>query len=102
MIEEMIATRENELECTGWSNFAFVENEDGSVSVAVVHRLDVDRRWSAYVYELANSRRWYAVSRLLVCNLDTFESSDTLSLSELTKRVKQLETWQKRVMGIGE
>ncbi len=72
MIEEMIATRENEMETTSWANFAFVENKDGGVSVADVYRNDgAGRHWDASVRGLASGYRWDADNRLLVCNLDT-------------------------------
>ncbi len=72
-IEEMVeATERGEdtgLVTNGYSNFAFVENEDGSVSVARVARDGDDRPWRA-LSALADSRRWYADNRLMVCNLD--------------------------------
>ncbi len=54
----------------GYGNFFFVENEDGSVSVAFVYRYGVARPWNAHVDELAHSYRWRADRRLVVCNLD--------------------------------
>lgn len=54
----------------GYGNFAFVENEDGSVSVVNVRRRGDDRPWRASVYELAYDNRWHAGGRLMVCNLD--------------------------------
>ncbi len=75
MIEEMIATRENELETTGWANFAFVENKDGGVSVADVYRYGDVRPWRAGVYELASGNRWCADYRLMV-----LATSDTRAL----------------------
>ncbi|MDR3547758.1 MAG: hypothetical protein P4M11_05755 [Candidatus Pacebacteria bacterium] len=57
-----------------WGNFAFIDNGDpggeNPVSVAHVVRYDDARPWSAYVYVLADSNRWIAGYRLMVCNLD--------------------------------
>ena len=52
----------------GWANWFFVENKDGSVSVAFVVR-DVSG-WFASVDRLGLGLRWYADFRLLVRNLD--------------------------------
>ncbi len=56
------------LRTDGYANFFFVENEDGSVSVAFVDR--DGRQWRARVRGLARGGRWYAGHRLMVCNLD--------------------------------
>jgi hypothetical protein len=52
----------------GWANWFFVEDKNGSVSVAHVSR--GDSRWLARVRRLGNDRRWRADFRLLVRNLD--------------------------------
>lgn len=58
------------LRTDGYANFFFVENKDGSVSVADVRRRVDGRHWRAGVGELADCYRWRADIRLLVCNLD--------------------------------
>ncbi|MFZ1075205.1 MAG: hypothetical protein WAN50_02430 [Minisyncoccia bacterium] len=52
----------------GWANWFFVEDKNGSVSVAGVNR--GDSRWNADVSRLGNDDRWDADDRLLVRNLD--------------------------------
>ncbi len=85
MVEEIIATRENELETTGYANFFFVENKDGGVSVAGVFRRGVGRPWDARVDELADVYRWYADDRLVVCNLETRPLGTSDPVSDLPK-----------------
>ncbi len=68
MVEATERGENTGLRTDGYGNFFFVENEDGSVSVAYVDR--DDRRWRAFVYELGDGYRWCAVYRLVVCNLD--------------------------------
>jgi hypothetical protein len=53
----------------GWGNFFFLENEDGSVSVGNVSR--VERAWHKHVNPLGDDDRWGTAYRLLVRNLDT-------------------------------
>jgi hypothetical protein len=85
MVEKMIAEREDELENTGWGNFAFVENADGSVSV--LHFVLFDGRWSAYVNRLGCGDGWLAENRLLLRNSD---ASETLYLEERVARLEKL------------
>ena len=94
MVEEMIAKHKSELGVTGWGNFFFMENKDGSVSVGSVAR--VERAWFAYVYRLGDYYRWSADNRLLVRNLGTLESSGPLTLEA---RITSLEAFEKRVRG---
>ena len=94
MVEEMIKTRESELETTGWGNLFFVENEDGSVSVAYVFRYDDDRHWDAFVYELGYDYRWYAGYRLVLCNSDSRANSDSQVIYSYTYDLGNLETWK--------
>lgn len=81
MVEKMIAERENELETMGWGNFAFMENKDGSVSVAYVPRYGIGRSWYAYVLVLAYGLRWDAGVRLIVSNLES--KKDPYEFNEL-------------------
>jgi hypothetical protein len=54
------------LRTDGWSNFAFVENEDGSVSVVLVGRLDDG--WGRGVSSLGIDYVWNAGGRLVLSN----------------------------------
>ena len=53
----------------GHANFAFMENADGSVSVALVNR--GDRGWRGDADPLSDDYRWLADRRLLLRNSDT-------------------------------
>lgn len=66
MVKRQEAGDDVGLRTDGWGNFAFVENEDGSVSV-----VDVDRdggRWDRRVDSLGSGRVWRAVGRLVLSN----------------------------------
>lgn len=71
-LEEMVEASERSeptgMRTDGWGNFGFVENADGSVSVAAVHR--VDPRWDSHVSRFDYGPAIVADYRLLVCNLD--------------------------------
>lgn len=54
------------LRTDGWANFAFVENEDGSVSVVGVGRSV--GRWDRSVRSLGRGRVWYRDGRLVLSN----------------------------------
>lgn len=54
------------LQTDGRSNFFFVENVDGGVSVIYMFRADV--QWFVHVFRLGNGRRWYAGDRVFVRN----------------------------------
>lgn len=54
------------LRTDGWGNFSFVENEDGSVSVALVDR--DDGRWHRFVAPLGDFSVWDRGNRLVLSN----------------------------------
>ena len=71
-IEQLVERQERGedvgLRTDGYSNFAFVENAEGSVSVLYVCRYD--RRWSGRLLSLGGGKGWDAGGRLLLCNSD--------------------------------
>lgn len=85
MVEELISKHKDSLNTDGYGNLFFVESEDG-VSVGFVYR--DSRDWNAHVYRLDDGYRWSAGNRLLVRNLGTLESSDTLTLDRALEIVK--------------
>lgn len=97
MAEEIFATRKDELQVNGYGNFFFVENADGSVSVGYVHRDHLG--WYAYDYDLADSNRWDADCRLVICNLDssTLQALDT-NPDSLEARIEKLEAFYERAV----
>lgn len=79
MVEKLVENAEaNGLRIDGWGNFFFVENADGSVSVANVNRNA--SQWNVNVNELADSYRWHADNRLMVWQLDTRANLDSMTL----------------------
>ena len=67
MIEKTESGEKTDMPTNGYGTFFLVENEDGSVSVGRVSR--VERVWRAYVHRLGHYTRWYADYRLLIRNL---------------------------------
>ena len=67
MIEKTESGEKTDMPTNGYGTFFLVENEDGSVSVGRVSR--VERVWRAYVHRLGHDTRWYADYRLLIRNL---------------------------------
>jgi hypothetical protein len=89
MVEEMIEKHSADLQTLGHSNFFFVENEDGSVSIAGVYR--GDPRWNAFVYGIDRGFRRIADLRLLVRNLDASKFEDLEPVLNFDSRIAKLE-----------
>lgn len=71
-IEQLVERQEGGedvgLRINGWANLAFVENEDGCVSVLRFYRSD--RRWDGDLDSFDDDYRWRAGRRLLLRNSD--------------------------------
>jgi len=78
----------------GWSNFFFVRNNEGNVSVVCVARHD--GQWFVHVYRLDYAHRWNAASRVFLRNYSVGHSEsgsvDILNLRALKKQVAKLES----------
>ena len=90
MFEELVKNaEENGFETSGCGNFGFVENADGSVSVACVRR--GGPRWHSVVVRLDHGYAFDAGRRLLVCNLDTKTLKPLAPVSDLESRIEKIE-----------
>jgi len=77
-----------------WSNFFFVRNNKGNVSVVYVYRHD--GRWYVHVNRLDSANRWCAANHVFLRNYSVGHSEsgsvDILNLRALEKRVAKLES----------